>query len=43
MTLYELAGRVIEALEAQQIPYMVVGALSSSVLCLGLRMSALQA
>lgn len=31
MNLYELAARVIEALEAEQIPYMVVGALSSSV------------
>jgi hypothetical protein len=31
MNLYELAARVIEALEAEDIPYMVVGALSSSV------------
>lgn len=31
MNLYELAARVIEALEAENIPYMVVGALSSSV------------
>ncbi|MEI6655302.1 MAG: hypothetical protein WCP45_11070 [Verrucomicrobiota bacterium] len=31
MNLYELASRVIEALEAESIPYMVVGALSSSV------------
>ena len=31
MNLYELAARVIEALEAECIPYMVVGALSSSV------------
>lgn len=31
MNLYELASRVIEALEAEGIPYMVVGALSSSV------------
>lgn len=31
MNLYELAARVIEALEAEGIDYMVVGALSSSV------------
>ena len=31
MNLYELASRVIEAMEAERIPYMVVGALSSSV------------
>jgi hypothetical protein len=31
MNLYELASRVIDALEAEEIPYMVVGALSSSV------------
>jgi hypothetical protein len=31
MNLYELAAHVIEALEAENIPYMVVGALSSSV------------
>jgi hypothetical protein len=31
MNLYELASRVIEAMEAECIPYMVVGALSSSV------------
>ena len=31
MNLYELAARVIEALEAEKIPYRVVGALSSSV------------
>jgi len=31
MNLYQLASRVIEALEAESIPYMVVGALSSSV------------
>ena len=31
MNLYELASRVIVALEAEEIPYMVVGALSSSV------------
>lgn len=31
MNLYELAARVIEALEAEGIPHMVVGALSSSV------------
>lgn len=31
MNLYELAAHVIEALEAEEIPYMVVGALSSSV------------
>ena len=31
MNLYELAARVIEALEAERIPYMIVGALSSSV------------
>jgi len=31
MNLYELAASVIEALEAEDIPYMVVGALSSSV------------
>jgi len=31
MNLYELAARVIEALEAEGVPYMVVGALSSSV------------
>ncbi|MEI6674528.1 MAG: hypothetical protein WCO57_05065 [Verrucomicrobiota bacterium] len=31
MNLYELASHVIEALEAESIPYMVVGALSSSV------------
>lgn len=31
MNLYELAARVIETLEAEDIPYMVVSALSSSV------------
>ena len=31
MNLYQLASLVIEALEAEDIPYMVVGALSSSV------------
>lgn len=31
MNLYELAAHVIQALEAENIPYMVVGALSSSV------------
>jgi hypothetical protein len=31
MNLYELAASVIEALEAEDVPYMVVGALSSSV------------
>lgn len=31
MNLYELTSRVIEALEAEDIAYMVVGALSSSV------------
>ena len=31
MTLYQLAARVIDALEEESIPYMVVGALSSSV------------
>jgi hypothetical protein len=31
MNLYELASRVIESLEAEGIPYMVVGALSTSV------------
>jgi hypothetical protein len=31
MNLYELASRVIDALEAEEIPYMLVGALSSSV------------
>jgi hypothetical protein len=31
MNLYELASRVIEGLEAEGIPYMLVGALSSSV------------
>jgi hypothetical protein len=31
MNLYELASRVIEALESEDIPYMLVGALSSSV------------
>ena len=31
MNLFELAARVIAALEAESIPYMVVGALSSSV------------
>lgn len=31
MNLYQLASRVIEALEAENIPYMVVGALSTSV------------
>lgn len=31
MNLYELAAHVIEALEVENIPYMVVGALSSSV------------
>jgi hypothetical protein len=31
MNLYDLAARVIEALEAERIEYMVVGALSSSV------------
>lgn len=31
MNLYDLAARVIESLEAEGIPYMVVGALSSSV------------
>ncbi len=31
MNLYELAARVIDAMEAESIPYMVVGALSSSV------------
>ena len=32
MNLYDLASRVIDALEAEGIAYMVVGALSSSVL-----------
>jgi hypothetical protein len=31
MNLYDLASRVVEALEAEGIPYMLVGALSSSV------------
>lgn len=31
MNLYELAACVIEALEAEDVPYMIVGALSSSV------------
>lgn len=31
MNLYQLAARVIEAIEAEKIPYMLVGALSTSV------------
>ena len=31
MNLYELTSRVVDALEGERIPYMVVGALSSSV------------